>query len=103
MAEDQVGARKESLRDFFLWTRIFHTFKVALDPKKLLLAGAGIVVMAAGWYVLAVLFYNTRSEPKPSDYPVSDYKSENVSDREARRQATNDYEVARKRYALLRE
>ena len=41
MAEDQGGQRK----DFFQspWLKLFGAFKIALDPKKLLLAGAGIV------------------------------------------------------------
>jgi hypothetical protein len=103
MAEDQVGARKDNLRDFFLWTRIFHTFKVALDPKKLVLAAAGILVMAAGWWILAIVFYGPRQEPKAEDYPVSDYKAENVSDEQARRQAGNEFQVALNRYRLLRD
>jgi hypothetical protein len=88
MAEDQVGPRKDSLRDYFLWTRIFHTFKVALDPKKLLLAAGGIVVMALGWWFLSWAFYNSRGVPERSAYARTE-------------QGENDYDVARKRYQLL--
>src|SRR6266404_5255786 len=67
MAEDQVGTRKDHLRETGFWTKIFGTFKVALDPKKLLLAAAGIVVMAIGWWLLSVAFYETRSRPQQED------------------------------------
>ena len=34
----------------FLWTEIFRTFQVALDPRKLLVAAAGILVIrSASW------------------------------------------------------
>jgi hypothetical protein len=68
MAEDQLGTRKDQLREPYLWTKIFGTFKVALDPKKLLLAAAGIVVMAVGWWLLSVIFYSVRSKPQKDDY-----------------------------------
>jgi hypothetical protein len=63
MAEDQVGLRTEAPRSLPLWTRLFTGFKVARDPKKLLLAAAGIVTMWVGWWVLSVIFYNARSKP----------------------------------------
>jgi hypothetical protein len=44
MAEDQ-GQRKD-LWMTAPWLKLFGAFKVALDPKKLLLAGAGIFVMS---------------------------------------------------------
>ncbi len=40
----------------FLWTEIFRTFQVALDPRKLLVAAAGILVMSIGWYLLSLIF-----------------------------------------------
>ncbi|MCI0377492.1 MAG: hypothetical protein L0215_07795, partial [Gemmataceae bacterium] len=50
------------------WTKLFTTFKVALDVKKLLLAAAGIVAMALGWWLLSVVFYGVRSKPDPLAY-----------------------------------
>ena len=50
------------------WTKIFTAFKVALDLKKLLLAAAGIVFVAFGWWILGWTFYNVRSLPKWTDY-----------------------------------
>ncbi|MGE0529030.1 MAG: hypothetical protein AB7P49_18375 [Bdellovibrionales bacterium] len=63
MAEEQVGLRKEDLRDWAPWTKIFTAFKVALDPKKLILAGGGILLMALGWWLLAIIFFAPRSTP----------------------------------------
>lgn len=39
-----------------LWSEISRIFPVALDPRKLLLAAAGIFVMSLGWYVLSAVF-----------------------------------------------
>jgi hypothetical protein len=52
MAEEHVGPRPAP------WTKIFTGFKVALDLKKLLLAGAGVLVMALGWTVLSWAAYS---------------------------------------------
>jgi hypothetical protein len=85
MADDQLGTRKDQLREPWLWTKLFGTFKVALDPKKLLLAAAGIVVMAAGWWFWSVVFYETRPVPKESDYAGR----------------SEDYNEAKRKYDLL--
>src|ERR1700726_180413 len=58
MAEEQFGVRKEGAREWPGWTRLFGAFKVALDYKKLLLAAAGILVMAFGWWLLSVLAFS---------------------------------------------
>ena len=50
-----------SLRQLLPWTELFQGFQVALDPRKLLLAAAGIVVMFCGWWLLAVIFMSTAS------------------------------------------
>ncbi len=69
MAEDSLGQRKETKP---LWTKIFTGFKVALDIKKLLLAAAGILTTALGWWVLAVIFFNMRAMPQPDSYVKKD-------------------------------
>ena len=46
MAEDQGGMRKDYLKELAPWTTLFSAFKVALDPKKLVLAGAGLLMLA---------------------------------------------------------
>jgi hypothetical protein len=63
MAEDKVELRNVNFRQLLPWTEIFRGFQVALDPKKLLLAAAGIMVMAIGWWVLSAIFFSSRTEP----------------------------------------
>src|SRR3954447_10925485 len=60
MAEDHLGPRPARPGT---WTKLFTAFRVALDAKKLLLAAAGILAMALGWWVLALLFYTPRGLP----------------------------------------
>ena len=56
MAEEKVEPRETSWRQLLPWTELFRGFQVALDVNKLALAAAGILVMAFGWWLLAVLF-----------------------------------------------
>jgi hypothetical protein len=86
MAEDKVELRDMNFRQLLPWTELFQGFKVALDPKKLLLAAGGILVMAAGWSILGWAFYNSRPEPNPNDY----------ADKET-------FEVNRRKWKLLHE
>src|SRR5437773_933372 len=59
MAEEHVGPRPAA------WTKIFTGFKVALDLKKLALAGLGVLATAVGWYALSWLAYTpVATEPK---------------------------------------
>jgi hypothetical protein len=74
MVDEQVGLRSNQPRELPLWTKLFSGFKVALDPKKLLLAAAGILVMSLGWWVLSLIFYSfPGSQPEWSDYKNSAY------------------------------
>src|SRR5437879_393396 len=88
MAEDHMGQRKETRAP---WTKIFSAFKVALDPKKLLLAALGILATFVGWWLLAVVFYNARSMPKPEDF--DNYKGDGFK----------SFVTARKHWNLLHE
>jgi hypothetical protein len=49
----------ELLRTF----ELFRCFRVALDPKKLLVAAGGILAMSCGWWLISVIFYSTMSRP----------------------------------------
>src|SRR5689334_14655030 len=84
MAEEQAGLRKEDLREWAPWTRLFTAFKVAMDPKKLLLAGAGILCMAFGWWLLAQVFYQLRPNPPvwDTEYQGRYKKSDDTPDKE---------------------
>src|SRR5262249_32972280 len=76
MAEDQGGQGK-SLFQSAPWLKLFGAFKIALDPKKLLLAGAGILSMALGWWVLAVFFGLFRANPPQwKDYDAADLNAD---------------------------
>jgi hypothetical protein len=84
MAEDQVGLRSNQPRELPLWTKLFSGFKVALDPKKLLLAAAGILVMSAGWWVLSLAYYSMSGRiPEWSDYQgkLESYAGENQQEK----------------------
>src|SRR5579884_2233264 len=71
MAEDKIEGRDVSWRQLLPWTELFRGFQVALDLNKLLLAAAGILVMAFGWWLLAVIFRNMGSfdDRMPPDWP----------------------------------
>jgi hypothetical protein len=63
MVEDKVEPREVNFRQLLPWTELFRGFQVALDPKKLLLAAGGILVMAIGWWFWSAVFYGSRNEP----------------------------------------
>ncbi|HWG43798.1 MAG TPA: hypothetical protein VN688_13560 [Gemmataceae bacterium] len=78
MAEDKIDGRDVTWRQLLPWTELFRGFQVALDLNKLLLAAAGILVMAFGWWLLAWMF--GASFPKvPRTWPA-DYKNVAVSE-----------------------
>src|SRR5439155_26127476 len=64
MVEEKIEPREIDLRQWLPWTQIFRGFWIALDHKKLLLAAAGIVVMAFGWWLWSAIFFNLRAERK---------------------------------------
>jgi hypothetical protein len=66
MAEDKAEPRETNWRQLLPWIDLFQGFRVAMDLNKLLLAAAGILVMAFGWWLLAVLFHTHK--PEWSDY-----------------------------------
>ena len=77
MADGRDAAPGFRFRDTFPWMSIFRSFQVALDPRKLLVAAAGILVMSVGWWVLSALFYYKapdRSAPEYSNGAISKEK-----------------------------
>jgi hypothetical protein len=102
MAEDKVDLRDVNWRQLFGWLDIFRGFQIALDVKKLLLAAAGIVVMALGWWVLALIFINSAKKPEWSDYRTSDkYRAKDATDEEAREAAWLAFKEDRRQWDLL--
>src|SRR4051812_32121792 len=104
MAEERPDSSELSFRQFMPWTQIFRGFRIALNPKSLLLAAAGILVMAFGWWLLALIFSGVRSKPIwPTDYQTADYQpavGENIS---AEDKAWEAFKVDRSRWDLLYE
>ena len=56
MAEERPSVREIQIRHFLPWLGLFRAFGIAIDPRKLLLAGVGVLVMNFGWFLLAGLF-----------------------------------------------
>ena len=90
MAEDRMEPREINFRQWLPWTQLFRGFWVALDPKKLLLAAAGILVMAVGWWLLAIGFFDWLSE-KPEwgsgKYSSAEYQPKGTNDPKAGEEA----------------
>lgn len=60
-------------RQRYLWTEIFRCFLIALDPRKLLIAAAGILAVSLGWYVLSSIFHRAAPNPESTEYTSLDY------------------------------
>jgi hypothetical protein len=58
------------------WMEIFRCFQVALDPRKLLVAAAGILVMSFLWWLLSVIFISKAPEPSEPQYQNSTIQRE---------------------------
>jgi hypothetical protein len=103
MVEEQAGLRKEDIREWAPWTRIFTAFKVAMDPKKLLLAAAGILCMAFGWWLLAQVFFQLRPNPPiwDADYYSKFKTSEDKIDKETKEIAWKAYKQDLNSWNLL--
>jgi hypothetical protein len=72
MAEDKIDGREATWRQLLPWTELFRGFQVAFDLNKLLLAAGGILVMAFGWWLLAVIF-TAKFNATPPGWPDNRY------------------------------
>jgi hypothetical protein len=99
MAEDKVEPRETNWRQLLPWTVLFQGFRVALDPNKLLLAAAGILLMAFGWWLLAIIF--NYEKPAASKYlgNFNDYAGEN--DAQKRESAWKAFSEDRQKWAVM--
>jgi hypothetical protein len=64
MADEKGELREVNYRQLLPWTELFRAFQIALDPRKLLLAAAAILVMNFGWWLLALVFASGRPPDK---------------------------------------
>lgn len=71
MAEGQNDPPTLGGRRAYLWTELFRSFQVALDPRKLIVAATGILVMSLGWYLLSVIFYKDMPNRTDETYSVA--------------------------------
>ncbi len=101
MAEDKVEPREFNWRQLFPWTVLFQGFRVALDPNKLLLAAAGIFLMACGWWLLAVIF--NYSKPKFPDYTtdLEKYARPGDTDEQKKDNAWKAFRDDRQKWAVM--
>jgi hypothetical protein len=97
MVTEKVEGRELTWRGLFPWTELFRGFQVALDLNKLLLAAAGILVMAFGWWLLAIIFGSFYSKP---DWP-SDFKTKPGAT--VQKDNKEDYSPAWERFRRERE
>jgi hypothetical protein len=74
-------AQESSPAQTKVWTKIFTTFKVALDVKKLILAAVGILLVAVGWWFIGWTFYGMRTFPEWKNY--EDKERNEPKDRQA--------------------
>jgi hypothetical protein len=103
MAEEKNELRDINYRQLLPWTELFKGFQLALDPKKLLLAAAGIMVMYTGWMALSLVFYRSRNEPKDSDYTLASYQKEGATEAEAEVLRKAQFEHAHYQWQLLHD
>jgi hypothetical protein len=92
-----------SFRATFPWMDIFRCFQVALDPRKLLVAAAGILTMSLGWYVLSAMFYYKapdRSEQQYSNGTIlKDYEGKKKPGTEQNYTETDATEIGNQKFA----
>ena len=65
------------------WTEITRSFQIALDPRKLLVAAAGVLAMSVGWWLLSLIFAPTEPDPKAERYQPAVISTELVNKKRA--------------------
>jgi hypothetical protein len=103
MADERFGTPASESQTYWGWTELFRTFQIALDPKKLILAAAGIVAMWIGWCLLSLAFYEARSKPVDADFQQATYEARGMSSEDAKKRAAEDLTAAQARYQLIED
>lgn len=70
MPEDRHDIRRIDLAELLPWTILFRGFRIARDPKKIVLGAVGALVMSLGWYVIASA--SSAKMPTPPDPPAAE-------------------------------
>ena len=103
MADGREPAPGYRFRAMFPWMEIFRCFQVALDPRKLLVAAAGILVTSFIWFILSALFYYKAPERGATEYTngaiLKEYEGRKNPRTGADYTEKDAQEIADKRYA----
>lgn len=102
MADGRDPSGGFSYRTALPWTNIFRCFQIALDPRKLVVAAAGILLMSFSWWLLSNLFYYAAPAENDPKYQVGTIQKEyedrkkaddtNYTEADARRIAADRYQ-----------
>jgi hypothetical protein len=76
MADGRESYPASSPRSSYSWTEIFRCFHIALDPRKLLVAALGILVMSFVWWLLSLIFWYKAPDPNASKYQHSEVQKD---------------------------
>ena len=76
MADGRDPSGGFSYRTALPWTNIFRCFQIALDPRKLLVAAAGILLMSFSWWLLSNLFYYQAPVENDPKYQIGTIQKE---------------------------
>ena len=68
MADGRESYPASSPRTTYSWSEIFRCFHIALDPRKLLVAALGILVMSFVWWLLSQIFWYKAPDPNAPKY-----------------------------------
>jgi hypothetical protein len=109
MADERGGTREFDTRKTLSWMELLRTFLIALDPFKLLVAAAGILATAVGWWILSALYYGAWSEKDANnrESEINDRRTAYVKDGknedEAKNRAESEYNAEYDRFKLMHD
>ena len=110
MADERGATREFDTRKKLSWTELLRTFLIALDPFKLLVAAAGILATALGWWLISVTFFGAWTEkdlknPDSRTNEIKDRKEGYIKDgkdqKDAETRAATEYDAEAKRYEYM--
>ena len=103
MSDVRATSREVDLTRMFPWMRLLRTFLVALDPFKLIVAAAGILLTALGWWLISLIVLNSWTVPKEADYVVSPSKATQDRTREQlQTEKDREFKLDDDRYKMIR-
>jgi len=84
-----------------LWTHLFRCFTIALDPRKLLAAAVGLLIVSLGWYVLSCVFYYAKPTKNDEAYKPEAVKRALGTAKKANGEDYTEGDIATKSNELL--